>query len=406
MKDKTKILKIAIDIIMLILMILLMSMNTTGELLHEILGIGIGIAFIIHIILNFKWIKSMTKNIGNKQLNAKSKILYWMNVILGIFMIGDMVTGILISESLFPNINIGDRASLIEWHTWISYWMLIIMAIHLGFHWNMVVTGINKIIKEAKENIFVKIIFKLIYAVIGILGIIGLMKQSINKNFLIPGTVNQNTTKSTYNKEKSNEGRSSTLQTSSFGIVTLSSTQSVNDYLGNLHCTGCGRHCILTNPQCQIGVKQAQTETQNYNNSIANSSTTTNSGSTTTNSGSTTTNASSATTNSGSTTTNASSATTKSSNTTTNSSSTATNSNSSTKSNSATTNSNSSKTNLNSKDSRGFEDYETNGENNFNNKNELNKNQEGTITDYVTIMGFVVGGTYYLLKVTEKKDKK
>ena len=399
MKNKTKIFKIVIDIIMITFMILLMSMNTTGELLHEILGIGIGIAFIIHIILNFKWIKSMTNNIRNKQINIKSKILYWLNVILGIFMIGDMVTGILISESLFPNINIGDRAALIEWHNWISYWMLIIMAIHLGFHWNMVVTGINKIIKEAKENIFVKIIFKLVYAVIGILGIIGLMKQSVSKNFLIPGTVNQNDTKSTYNKEKTDEGGSSTLQTSTSSIVTLSSTQSVNDYLGNLHCTGCVRHCILTNPQCQIGVKQAQTETQNYNNSIANSSTTTNSGSTTTNSGSTTTNASSATTN-------ASSATTKSSNTTTNSSSTATNSNSSTKSNSATTNSNSSKTNLNSKDSRGFEDYETNVENNFNNKNELNKNQEGTITDYVTIMGFVVGGTYYLLKVTEKKDKK
>src|SRR5574344_2209254 len=122
MDRKTRIIKIVLDVLMTIAMILLMSKLTTGMLLHEIIGISILIVAIIHNILNVKWIKAMTKNLFAKEISVRSKILYIINLIAFIVMLADVVTGILISESLFPNIQVGNREDVIVWHKFLSYW--------------------------------------------------------------------------------------------------------------------------------------------------------------------------------------------------------------------------------------------------------------------------------------------
>lgn len=54
--------KILIDILLFIITILLFNIGLIGNLNHEILGTIIGILIIIHIVLNSKGFKQVTKN--------------------------------------------------------------------------------------------------------------------------------------------------------------------------------------------------------------------------------------------------------------------------------------------------------------------------------------------------------
>lgn len=504
MKKEVKILKIGIDIFMGIAMVLLLSTKITGMTWHEILGIAIGVGFVTHIILNYKWVINMTKNLFNRQVEVKAKIMYILDIVLAIFMIADIVLGILISEVLFPNINVGNRAIIIAWHKFCAYWMLIVMSVHIGFHWDRVVNVFNNIIKEAKDNLFVKIILKVIYAVVGVLGIIGLMKQSVNSNLLIPNTNTQNNFNKTTNganstsidsgssilntpnnqsttnvadsnsttdnssteannlntdsssqsdnstSKKNNSSTASSSSTSS----TLSTASSVDEYLGNLHCTGCGRHCVLTNPQCNVGATQAQQATQEYNSSTSTSSSQ-DSGSTTTQNSETISSSNQTTTtqnsgvqssrkNSSKTTTGTTSLSTSGSDfeitdisnseKTTEITTLAKNKGGSTGQTAQQSNQSTDMTNGNEQFTRGqrpdkgnFNPNDqtgtTNSDNfksnqmpndlqngdfnpNITNQQDKKSKDEATITDYVTIMGFFIGGTYYVLKVIKKIKNK
>ena len=65
-------LKIIIDILLFIITIALFNIGLIGNLMHEILGIALAILIIIHILLNFKWIKQVTKNLYNIYIHCYS----------------------------------------------------------------------------------------------------------------------------------------------------------------------------------------------------------------------------------------------------------------------------------------------------------------------------------------------
>ena len=85
-----KVFKIIIDILLLIDTFVLVNIEITGNLIHEILGITMAILLLIHIVTNWNWIKSVTKNL--KKVNKKNKsnvcskftnndCLFWSNII-------------------------------------------------------------------------------------------------------------------------------------------------------------------------------------------------------------------------------------------------------------------------------------------------------------------------------------
>ena len=49
--------KIIVDILLFVVTFLLVNMEITGHLIHEILGIAMAILLLIHIVTNWNWIK-------------------------------------------------------------------------------------------------------------------------------------------------------------------------------------------------------------------------------------------------------------------------------------------------------------------------------------------------------------
>lgn len=132
--------KIIIDIIMTVVLFLLMAYSMVGEVIHEWLGIGIFVLFLLHHILNSQWIQNLWK--GKYTL---FRILQTVLVILVLVsMACSMLSGIVLSRHVFSFLPIvGGSSWARKLHMLSAYWGFIFLSLHLGLHWSMV-TGIVK----------------------------------------------------------------------------------------------------------------------------------------------------------------------------------------------------------------------------------------------------------------------
>lgn len=143
--NRKLIVKISIDICMTISLLLLMSYSLIGEVLHEWIGMAIFILFIVHHILNRKWITTIVK--GRYTLIRIIQIVLVLAMI--ILMTGSMVSGILLSNHLFKAVKIGGISmEARQIHMFCAYWGFVIMSFHLGIHWNIVIIMMGRLFKK------------------------------------------------------------------------------------------------------------------------------------------------------------------------------------------------------------------------------------------------------------------
>lgn len=129
-----QIMKIVIDISMTVVILLLMAYSLVGEKAHEWLGIGMFVLFILHHILNNNW----SRNLFNGRYTP-FRILQTVLVILALIsMCGSMVSGIVLSRHAFAFLPItGGQSWARTLHMLCAYWGFVIISIHLGLHWNI-----------------------------------------------------------------------------------------------------------------------------------------------------------------------------------------------------------------------------------------------------------------------------
>ena len=131
--------KLFFDLLMLLLLALLYLTKLTGILLHEIGGLIIAAFVIIHLVYNYKRIKSMFKNHLLKKYTLQNTI----NVLLLLLLILVTISGILISKELFPSQNKAPEIWLII-HIGASLVMALLILVHLWLHRTFIVAVIKK----------------------------------------------------------------------------------------------------------------------------------------------------------------------------------------------------------------------------------------------------------------------
>lgn len=127
--------KMGIDFLMTVMLLLLMTYQITGQELHEWLGAGMLVLFLLHNILNIKWYGNLFK--------GKYNLLRGMQLFINICVLTSMLclgfSGIVMSCHVFAGLPIhGPMATARTMHLSASYWGFVLMSIHLGFHWSMV----------------------------------------------------------------------------------------------------------------------------------------------------------------------------------------------------------------------------------------------------------------------------
>lgn len=179
---KSMYVKFGLDIIMAFVFVLFFNKRVLGGLaFHEIAGIAIAAVFFTHVLLNWSWVKKVTVRLFDRNLPFKTKLGYFLNVLLLISMAFIIISGILVSKVVFPNIDIGNDRWFEMSHITISFLVLILVAIHVGLHWNWIMNVFKKVFSIKASKTIVSLLVK--FATVAILVFGGY--QMFSSNFIM-----------------------------------------------------------------------------------------------------------------------------------------------------------------------------------------------------------------------------
>lgn len=133
--DKKHAIKRTLDIIMIVLLLLLMAYQVTGEAAHEWMGLAMAVLAIIHQILNLQWYRSLLKG----KYPAARVAINLTDIFLIIAFILTVYCGMSMSRYAVPFLHGMAKIFFVRrTHLSVSYWLFVLMGIHLGFHiWAM-----------------------------------------------------------------------------------------------------------------------------------------------------------------------------------------------------------------------------------------------------------------------------
>ena len=134
-------LRMTVNIAMTAVLLGLMAYSLIGTLTHEILGALMFVLFTVHHILNRKWFGALPKGRYNAFRIAQTTLV----VMLIVSVMSSAVSGVILSEHLFRFLRISSGA----WAAWsvhmvCAYLNYILMSLHLGFHWNAMISSMSK----------------------------------------------------------------------------------------------------------------------------------------------------------------------------------------------------------------------------------------------------------------------
>lgn len=174
MSTKT-IIRIIIDTLMTAAMPFLMAYMLIGAQWHEWIGTGVFVLFIIHHIINHKWLTTIAKG----KYNAARTVNLVINVLIFFCMIGLMYSGIVMSRYVFSPLKISGGAALArKLHMLCSYWGLVLMSVHLGAHWSFVMGAARKMFR-LKKSAARSLVLKIITAAMAGYGVYAFIKRGV-----------------------------------------------------------------------------------------------------------------------------------------------------------------------------------------------------------------------------------
>ncbi|WP_187118912.1 DUF4405 domain-containing protein [Bacillus marasmi] len=164
---KVTYIKFGLDLLLGVAFALFFNDRVLGGLtFHEIVGLGFGAAIIVHVILNINWVKKVTRKLFDRSLPGKTRFSYLLNLLLLIMMMTIILTGVIISKVVFPNLTLGNERWLQMLHLSVSYFTLVLVAVHVGLHWQWAINLTKKIFKISRTPSWMDYAIKM--AVVGL----------------------------------------------------------------------------------------------------------------------------------------------------------------------------------------------------------------------------------------------
>lgn len=123
-----------VDFAMTLLVLALMAYSVTRQMVHEWMGVGMLVLFLLHHGLNAAWLRSLTKGRYTPLRTLQSALVF----LLFVSMVLQIVSGFAMSRYALPFLNIPISTSTARLlHLACGYWSFLLMGLHLGLHWSV-----------------------------------------------------------------------------------------------------------------------------------------------------------------------------------------------------------------------------------------------------------------------------
>ena len=139
--------KIIIDVGMIILMPIQMAYHLIGDSLHGWIGMILFVLIILHNVIDRRWYSGLCKG---KYTPARF-FHTTVNLLLLASSVGLAASAVFLSTSLSTFFHL--KAAMIgrRMHMVFTIWSFVLMSVHVGLHWNMVICAVKKRMRTPKH---------------------------------------------------------------------------------------------------------------------------------------------------------------------------------------------------------------------------------------------------------------
>ncbi|HPJ02068.1 MAG TPA: DUF4405 domain-containing protein [Candidatus Limiplasma sp.] len=130
--------KLALDILLLLLLVLMYKKDVLGLSFHEIGGIALCALFIVHQLINIQWIVATSGRLFSKNTSRRLKLNWLIDFLQLVCFAYILVSGILVSKVAFPS-GVRGETLLKTGHYAASALALVLVGAHIGLHYKWIV---------------------------------------------------------------------------------------------------------------------------------------------------------------------------------------------------------------------------------------------------------------------------
>jgi hypothetical protein len=160
-------LRLLLDLALAFLLLSAYAYRITGDTAHEWIGVSVFVLFVIHNILNRKWYK----NIFLGKYNGRRIIMTTINLLLAFAMVTLIITGLLHSRTVLAFLRLPGGMLIRLIHTTAAYWGIILIAVHIGLHWGMIMNVFRRMLNIREENRIRKIAMRIVALAVVVCGV-------------------------------------------------------------------------------------------------------------------------------------------------------------------------------------------------------------------------------------------
>ena len=160
-------LRLAFDLTAATLLLIGLAYWWLGNTVHELAGTAMFVLLIVHNVFNRRWYGAVART------RAEPRPLFNVAVtfLLMTGMLALLVTSVLISNTLAGFLPSWGGFTVRQIHTFAAYWVLVIVSIHLGLRWPMIMGVARSLLGIATPSLARTLALRALAAVIAIYGI-------------------------------------------------------------------------------------------------------------------------------------------------------------------------------------------------------------------------------------------
>lgn len=148
MKKKIElIVKIAVDVTMIVLFLLLMGYHLFENVSHEWFGASVFALFLLHNALNWRWYKNLFKG----KYTAMRTLQTVVNFLLWITMLLNIASAIMLSRNVFRFLGLSNGSVGRKMHLAATIWSFLLIAAHFGMHFKTFIGIAKKAFRPSKK---------------------------------------------------------------------------------------------------------------------------------------------------------------------------------------------------------------------------------------------------------------
>jgi hypothetical protein len=140
--------RLVIDSVMTVLLLSAMACRITGDAPHEWIGVAVFVLFVVHNAVNWRWYRGLFRG----KYDFRRVFNTAVNMLLLVVIATLAISGVQLSRTIFAFAGFSGAMRVRQAHTVAAYWGLILIAVHIGTHWEMIMAAMLRMMGITKPN--------------------------------------------------------------------------------------------------------------------------------------------------------------------------------------------------------------------------------------------------------------